>query len=168
MNGRKTPVVDARGLEDYLHAKIPLTRAMGVRVDRAGADSEEGVAGVVLVAPLEPNRNHLGTAFGGSLATLATLAGYGALWVALGDCDGHIVVKRSELAYRRPVTGALRAECSMPAGEALAAFREAYAKKGRARLRLEARIVQDGETCVEFAGEFVAIRGEEGTAGVRG
>src|SRR5690606_33240492 len=56
--------------EAFLHAKIPLARAMGVRVERC--DSE----GLVLTAPLEPNHNHLGTAFGGSLAALATLAGY--------------------------------------------------------------------------------------------
>lgn len=144
--------VDAHELESYLHGKIPLTRAMGVRVERAGA------GGVVLSAPLEPNHNHLGTAFGGSLAALVTLAGYGTLWVALGDCDGHIVVKQSELIYRRPVTGELRAECFVREEHALAAFRETYAKKGRARLRLEARIVENGETCVEFSGEFVAIR----------
>ena len=83
--------------EAFLHAKIPLARAMGVRVERC--DSEA----LVLTAPLEPNHNHLGTAFGGSLAALATLAGYAFLWRELRDPDAHIVIRRSELDYRHPV-----------------------------------------------------------------
>lgn len=145
-------LTDARELERYLHDKIPLTRAMGVRVEAAGA------GGVVLAAPLEPNLNHLGTAFGGSLATLATLAGYCVLWLALEDREGHIVVKNSEIAYRRPVTGELRAACRAPSAEALAEFRERYAAAGRARLRLEVVVAERGEACVEFAGVFVALR----------
>lgn len=148
----KTVVVDPRELEAYLHEKIALTRAMGLRVEQAGA------AGVVLTAPLGQNHNHLGTAFGGSLAALATLAGYCVLWVALGDREGHIVVKRSEINYRRPVTGELRAECCTPPAEAVEAFRACYAAKGRARLRLDVRVMQAGEVCVEFAGDFVALR----------
>jgi len=148
----KNASVDPRELEAYLHEKIPLTRAMGVRVERVEA------GGVVLAAPLGANHNHLGTAFGGSLAALATLAGYCVLWVSLGDRGGHIVVKRSEIDYRRPVTGDLRAECRAPSAEALGEFRARYAERGRARLRLEARVTQDGETCVEFAGDFVALR----------
>lgn len=143
-------IVDPRELESYLHEKIPLTRAMGVRVERVAAD------GVVLAAPLGPNHNHMGTAFGGSLAALATLAGYCVLWVALGDRDGHIVVKRGEMDYRRPVTGDIRAECRAPV-EALAEFRARYAAAGKARLTLEAVVAEQGETCAVFAGEFVAL-----------
>jgi len=65
--------------ERFLHEQIPLTRAMGVRV--RSWDGEK----LWLSAPLEPNHNHLGTAFGGSLSALATLAGYSLLWLLLGD-----------------------------------------------------------------------------------
>jgi len=34
----------------------------------------------VLTAPKEQNKNSLNTAFGGSLVSLATLAGYGVVW----------------------------------------------------------------------------------------
>ena len=55
-------------LEAFLHEKIPLTRAMGLRV------AESSAARLVLEAPLAANVNHLGTAFGGSLHALPTLA----------------------------------------------------------------------------------------------
>lgn len=86
-----------RETEDFLHTQIPITRAMGVRVESWDAGR------LVLTAPLEINHNHLGTAFGGSLAALATLAGYACLWLELGDRAAHVVIAESALAYRRPV-----------------------------------------------------------------
>ena len=57
-------------LEAFLHAKIPLTKAMGLRA------IETGPRQIVLEAPLEPNINHLGSVFGGTLHALPTLACY--------------------------------------------------------------------------------------------
>lgn len=139
-------------LESYLHDKIPLARAMGVRVE-AG---ESGT--LVLTAPLEPNHNHLGTAFGGSLSAVATLAAYAMLWVELGDRTGHIVVHRSEIVYHRAVRGGIRAICRRPPGAELAEFRRQFAASGKARIRLGATIEHAGRVCVEFAGDFVALR----------
>jgi thioesterase domain-containing protein len=139
-------------IEAFLHVKIPLAQAMGVRVESSDAE------GLVLTAPLEPNHNHLGTAFGGSLAALATLAGYACLWHALDDRNAHIVIRRSELDYRHPVTGTLRAVCRRPGEEELAAFRAALAKAGKARIALEASIEEEGRQCLHFRGSFVAVR----------
>src|SRR5687768_7425366 len=94
--------------EHFLHEQIPLTQSMGVRVE-----SFDG-ARLILTAPLEPNHNHLGTAFGGSLSALATLAGYALLWLQLGDRQAHIVIRESTIRYRRPVRGTLRAICLRP------------------------------------------------------
>ena len=138
--------------EAFLHAKIPLARAMGVRVERC--DSE----GLVLTAPLEPNHNHLGTAFGGSLAALATLAGYAFLWRELRDPDAHIVIRRSELDYRHPVHDTLRATCLRPPESALNAFRNAFKRSGKARIRLEVDIGENERICLAFRGLFAALR----------
>lgn len=143
---------DRAELESYLHDKIPLARAMGVRV---GA-GEPGT--LVLTAPLEPNHNHLGTAFGGSLSAVATLAAYALLWVELGDRTGHIVVHRSEIVYHRAVRGEIRAICRRPPDGDLAEFRRQFAALGKARIRLAATIEHEGRVCVEFAGDFVALR----------
>ena len=140
-------------IQRLLLEQIPLTRAMGVQV--VGRTNE---GGVILEAPLEPNHNHLNTAFGGSLAALATLSGYVMLWLEVDDPSCHIVIRESRISFQRPVNGTLRAICRRPADEALAEFRAAFARKDRARLELEAIIEQDGEAAVTFHGTFVAIR----------
>lgn len=147
-----TDAADFREITDFLHEQIPITRAMGVEVDSSGED------GLVLTAPLAANHNHLGTAFGGSLGAIATLAGYGLLWVALGDRTAHIVIKSSSIRYHHPVRGIIRAVCGMPDEKALAGFKTLFAARGRAKIRLAVRIVEDGRDCVEFEGEYVAMK----------
>ena len=110
--------------EEFLHNQIPLARAMGVRVE--SYDSEQ----LTLSAPLAANHNHLGTAFGGSLAALALLAGYSLLWLELGDRAAHIVISESAFKFRRPVCGRLRATWRRPGAEALQRFKNEFAAKG--------------------------------------
>lgn len=134
----------------YLHKNIPITAAMGVEVESSNAE------GLVIKAPLEPNHNHLGTAFGGSLSAIATLAGYGLVWLALGDSKAHVVVGDGTLRFRRPVTGEIRAICRPPASQVMRHFCEEFERTGRGRLRLQATIEENGEVAVEFEGIFVA------------
>lgn len=138
--------------ERFLHEKIPLSLTMGVGLESFDAE------GLVLTAPLEPNHNHLGTAFGGSLSALATLAGYSLLWLETQDHDCHIVVRRSSIDYRRPVRGELRAVCRRPGDSELAHLRETLFKKGKARIHLHVDVVEDEEVCVAFEGVFVILR----------
>jgi len=136
----------------FFHDKIPITRAMGVAVESYDAEK------LIITAPLEPNHNHLGTAFGGSLSAITTLAGYGLLWLELGDRDAHIVVKSSSIQYRHPVTGTIRAHCQRPAPETMDAFRKKFARSGKAGIELAVTIEEDGRSCVDFRGVFVALR----------
>jgi thioesterase domain-containing protein len=145
---------DLREIEWFFHGKIPLTAAMGVRVE--SYDGQQ----LVLTAPLEANHNHLGTAFGGSLAALLILSGYVLLWLELGDADSHIVVRTTSLDYRHPVRDPLRAICTRPAAENLADFKATFARRGKARIELQASAEQDGEIAVEFRGVFVALSGQ--------
>jgi len=146
--------LSARSLEAFLHAKIPLTQAMGLRV------AESSAARLVLEAPLAANVNHLGTAFGGSLHALPTLACYAALWTLLREAgvDGHVVVKRSQAFYRAPVTGTLRAVCERPPAAQCTEFMSGLRRHKKARMELSA-IVEgpDGKPAVEFTGSFVAV-----------
>ena len=138
-------------IQELLHTKIPITRAMGVRVE--DYDGER----LILSAPLDRNINHLGTAFGGSLQALAVLSGYGLLWLELKDTDCHIVIRKSSISYERPVRGELRATCVRPREEALAEFKQTFQQKGRARIALTAAIEDQGKVAVRFEGIFVAI-----------
>lgn len=146
--------ISTDGLTAFLHEQIPLTRAMNLRATEANAQR------LVLEAPLEPNKNHLGTAFGGSLHTVPLLACYGALWMVLREAgiDGHVVVKRSNALYRAPVTGTIRATCERPPAEAAAAFLADLRRHRKARMELRATVAgANGQPAVEFDGSFVAV-----------
>lgn len=141
-------------LQAYLDNAIPQATAMQVHVEDAGA------SGVVLRAPLAPNVNHEYTAFGGSIAALATLACWGWLWTRLHvpDTPVRIVVSRGETDYLAPLASDLTARCEAPPRPALEAFDRAYGRRGRARLEIEA-VVEDthGKVCARFNGLFVVM-----------
>lgn len=141
-------------LEAFFHAKIPLTKAMGLRVIGTGPDLIE------LEAPLEPNLNHLGSVFGGTLHALPTLACYAALWTVLhdGGIDGHVIVKDSAARYRQLVMRPFRAVCPRPSTEAAAEFLEDLRRHKKAVMSLESVVPGDnGKPAVEFSGSFVAV-----------
>lgn len=146
---------EARGarLERYMHAHIPLVSQMQVRI--AGFDE----TGLSLAAPLAPNINHERTAFGGSLASLMTLACWGYLWLVLEDDSKlHIVVNEARLRYLKPVTGELVARCPAPEPKALKIFRETLARRGKSRIELAAEVQQGETVAAAYSGSFVAYR----------
>lgn len=142
----------AQQIQALFYSKIPLTRAMGVRVE--DYDGQR----LVLCAPLDQNINHLGTAFGGSLNALAVLSGYGLLWLELQETECHIVIRSSSIFYERPVRGDIRAICVRPEVEALVSFKQRFHQKGKARIALCATIEDEGRTAVRFDGIYVALR----------
>lgn len=150
--------VKVPALELFLHEMIPLAKAMGVGVEVSDAKA------LVLTAPKEQNKNSLNTAFGGSLVSLATLAGYGVVWELMKeDVEGakaewRIVVKESRAAYRRPVLGDLRAICERPAQAAIAEFKEALSRYGKAKLKLKASVVENGAVACDVTAAFVVSR----------
>src|SRR5215470_12459711 len=94
-------------MERYLHANIPLSAAMGVRVKVATPDE------VLLAAPLAPNINHHQTVFGGSGAVLATLAAWTLLHLRVQHdrLAAQLVIQRSSMEYDRPIEGDFEALC---------------------------------------------------------
>src|SRR3954466_2967355 len=139
-----------REAEKFLHEQIPITRAMGLRVV---ANDETGFT---VEAPVALNSNHLRTAFGGSINAVATLAAYGFLWMELNEAAAHVVVAESSIRFLRPVRETIRATCVRPEAENLAAFRDHFAEKGKARITLQVNVVEAGEIAAEFEGRFVA------------
>ena len=143
---------ELQAIDQFLHRKIPMTAAMGVRVESYSAE------GIVITAPLEPNHNHLGTAFGGSLSAIATLAGYSLIWLELGNPEAHVVIRDSSIRFRLPVRRDIRAICRPPAPEELARFQAEFESSGKARIELEVVIEEEGRMALEFRGTYVALR----------
>src|SRR5262245_966332 len=92
-------------LESYLHAHIPLSQAMQVRVEEVGRDR------IVLGAPLAPNINHRETLFGGSASAIAILAAWSLLSTRLRS-EGiatKLVIQRNTMSYEAPIDGGFTA-----------------------------------------------------------
>jgi thioesterase domain-containing protein len=143
----------AEQLQQMLHQEIPLTRGMDLRV--LGYD---GLT-LRLAAPLAPNVNDKGTAFGGSLYNLAVLCGWSLLRLKLNEADmqqKNIVIHEANTRYLLPVTGELRAACTLTT-DALTEFMQPLQKKGRARITLTVAIHQQDQIAVEFTGTYVAL-----------
>ncbi len=151
------PVAACARLASFVSANIPLVEHMAVRIERLDAE------GLHLTAPLAPNSNHKRTAFGGSIHGLCTLACWGLLWLLLEDeTDAHVVIHASDMRYHRPVNGLLRACCPLPADAEIDRFLETFARRGRARLTMQARLGDAAHPAAMFEGRFVAMRGHEG------
>jgi thioesterase domain-containing protein len=133
---------------------------MGARIERLDAD------GLVATAPLAANVNHMGTAFGGGLQALATLAGWGITLVTAGDDERYrVVVREVGMKFLAPVRGDLVARARWPGDAEARAFRERLRDRGRARLRVRVVIGPDDAPEAEFEGEFVALRKDAGPSG---
>lgn len=143
-------------VEAYLHEHIPLSRALGVRVERLDD------AGVRLVAPLEPNLNHRGTGFGGSLSALGVLAGWALVHAGLRreGTDAHLVIARHEVDFTAPAEGALEAWSPAPRPEAWADFLRVHRRRGRARIDVEGELRSAGRPVGRWRGRYAALTRE--------
>ena len=145
---------DAAGLERYLHAQIPVSRAMGVRVVRSDR------SGVLLRAPLAPNINHRQTFFGGSAAALATLAAWGLAHERLleqAGLDVHLVIQRSSMEYLEPAAAEVEAECASPSDKEWERLVRSVRRWGKGRIELEVQLRAQDAVIGSFTGSFVAF-----------
>jgi thioesterase domain-containing protein len=143
-------MIDA--LIETLHSDLPPSRLLGVEVLAAQA------GGVTLGAPLAANRNHLGTAFAGSLNAVATLAGWSWLWVYLRELreEARIVIQDSAIRYLRPVDSDFQATCDAPGATAVQRFLKALHRSGRGRVELAVTLSDQRGPAAQFAGRYVA------------
>lgn len=139
---------------DSLLASIPLARTMQIALRSYDGDS------LTLAAPLAPNVNDKGCAFGGSLASLTTLAGWGLIALKLKslDVECEIYVQDSTIRYLAPVWGELVATAKLADGESWNAFLTALTARGRGRLRVDCVVpLDDGNAACTLEARFVAI-----------
>ena len=147
-----------QSLREYC-ASMPPVAAM--QVDVAGYDGEC----LSLRAPLAANVNDKGTAFGGSLTSLMTLAGWGlvTLQLQLRGLSAEVYVADSAIRYLAPLRDDLLARAWLGEGGQANeggwdAFFATLAARGRARVQVEAEVaLPDGGVATTLSGRFVAI-----------
>ena len=141
-----------RAAEEFLHARIPLTRAMGLRVV-AKDDARFAVE-----APVALNSNHLETAFGGSINAVATLAGYSWLWLELRDENAEVVIRDSSIRFLRPIHETISASCAPPDAAELTTFKTNLRARGKAQIALRVQVQENGASAAELRATFVALK----------
>lgn len=151
---RETPMSYPQHINDYLTHHVPLVRAMQARLDRCDA------TGLSMTAPLAPNINDKGIAFGGSLAAIASLTGWALTYITLREHGeaAEIVIVESTLKFLRPVRGDIATECACPEPEAAARFIDRLRQRGKARWTVEVLVRADGELALTFSGQYGVFR----------
>lgn len=144
-------------LEREILTDIPLAQAMQLRLTDYHGDR------LALCAPLAPNINDKGCAFGGSLASLLTLSCWSLMVLRLRaageDCD--VYVQDSQLRYLAPVWGGIRAEASLAEGDNWDGFFSLLSARGKSRARLVASVCDEsGKPATTLEARFVALRRE--------
>ena len=132
---------------------IPQVRAMQVEI--VGEVGER----LRLAAPLAPNINDKGSAFGGSLVSLMTLAGWALATSRLADAGlkAEVYVADSQVRYLAPLEADLQAEAWLEEGD-WDTFVATFRQRGRARCRIAARVgLPGGGEATVFSGRFAAL-----------
>lgn len=147
----------AQRLIQFIRDEIPLARAMELQLDRYDIDT------LSLHAPLAPNVNDKGCAFGGSLVSLMTLTGWALVELALRrqglDCD--VFVAESGVRYLAPLWQDFRAEAQLADAADWRTFFDTLAARGRARISVDCVVPgEDGHAAATLAARFVAKRRE--------
>ena len=135
---------------------MPPVAALGLRVASTADDDR-----LCLRAPLAANVNDKGCAFGGSLVSLMTLAGWGLIVRRLAEAgeDADVYVAATEVRYRAPLYAELAAVAEPAEGESWEAFLAALRDAGKARFAVAAHVpLPEGGVAAECLGRYTAVR----------
>jgi thioesterase domain-containing protein len=148
----ETNAFGADYLQQRIDREIMLAKPMGVIVE-AATD-----AGLVLRAPLAPNANHKGTAFGGSMYSLAVLTGWAWLtrFLVTRNLDAEAVIQESSMRFLKPVHGEMRASIEAPAADDIDKFQKMLLRAARGRIRLQVKMHEGAALATVFDGLFAA------------
>ena len=139
-------------LQNKLYNDIPLTKIMEIKIQNY--TNQE----LITTASLGININDKGTAFGGSLSTITIISGWSLSWLIskeLGFDSNNIVIIKNETSFRRPVTKDIVCITKKPSKEEIEIVKQKLQIKKSASLKIQSKIIEDGEICVDFEGYYV-------------
>ncbi|WEN15191.1 YiiD C-terminal domain-containing protein [Rhodanobacter sp. AS-Z3] len=147
--------LQAEQLIQFIRDEIPLAHAMDLEL--AGYDDDS----LTLRAPLAPNINDKGCAFGGSLVSVMTLSGWALVELALRQrdmaCD--VFVAESSVRYLAPLWDDFLSEARLSADADWSIFFNTLQARGRARIAVDCIVPgENGEPACILNARFVAKR----------
>ena len=146
-------MIDLAEFEAECRREIPLLTAMELSFV-----SFENLT-LTMEAPLAPNINNKGTAFGGSIASICLFGGWAVSTLAFMDnaiYNTEIVVYKNEMTFERPARGHLVVKAWMkPEDFAACLERLKTGDPGRLRLDIHVDLFHDDERCATMQGLYV-------------
>lgn len=138
-------------LEKYLRERIPLVKALKAEIKMI----DQGY--VELWAPLAPNHNHMGSAFGGSISALLILGGYTWLYHFMIEegHDVHVILKSCVIDYKFPIEEDITVATKAPKQIEIDSFLESFKRKKMGRIKVESEICIQGKKAATLKGEYV-------------
>lgn len=146
-------MIDLQEFEAECRREIPLLTAMELSL----VDYRD--LALTMEAPLAPNINNKGTAFGGSIASIGLFGGWAVATLAFMDHgidNTEIVVFRNEMTFERPARGHLVVRVTIDPDEfagCLAKLRGGTDERLRFDVRVE--IFHDDVRCATMKGLYV-------------
>jgi thioesterase domain-containing protein len=145
----------AQQLIQFIRDEIPLAHAMDLQLAHCDDDM------LSLGAPLAPNVNDKGCAFGGSLVSLMTLSGWALVELALRrrglDCD--VFVAESGVRYLAPLWADFRSDARLSPDADWATFFSTLDARNKARISVDCVVPgDDGTPACTLTARYVAKR----------
>lgn len=137
-------------LETTWQSTIPLSQFMQLRIDRFDGNA------LSCTAPLAPNINLHHTMFAGSIYALATLTGWGMLYLqlqALG-LSGDQVLAEGNIRYLKPLAEAPRAVCNL---QQCYGDLSALAHGRKVQQRISVQLYSADVLAAEFTGRYAVL-----------
>jgi thioesterase domain-containing protein len=140
-------------LQKYLLKQIPISKGLGISVTEASLEE------VLITAPLAPNLNHRGTAFGGSISAVAILSGWTLVYARL-EAEGQfpvVVIQHNEIRYAKRVESAFAARARLAHPEKWPHFLQGLSRHGKARTIVAVEVEGTHGISALFRGSYVAL-----------
>ncbi|MFT4937189.1 MAG: thioesterase domain-containing protein [Paraglaciecola sp.] len=134
-------------LQTTWHETIPISAQMGIKLHQYSGKTLE------TRASLNKNINLHGTMFAGSIFSLATLTGWGMIFLQLKEKNltGEIVLGDANIHYHKPITMQPRAICNI---ESLSGKFELLKRNKKCCIKLKVAILNGDDAVAEFSGVY--------------
>lgn len=139
-----------QSLQQTWHSTIPLSAYMQLQIEQCDGYQLQ------CTAPLPPNINLHQTMFAGSIYTLATLTGWGMLYLQLQSLGLHgaQVLADANIRYLKPIRRQPTAVCQLAA---VHGDLRPLAQGKRVKQQITVQLFAEGELCAEFSGLYAVL-----------
>lgn len=143
-------------LQNYIETNIPIIKSLKFSISEINGNN------IVVEAPFKEHINHTNSAFGGSISSLMTLAGWAKAKVIMESIDNKatIVIQESNVKFIKPVLDDFIAYTDTEDITDMVKFENMYKKHGKTRINIKVFLKEKNKNNIlaSFEGMFVIIK----------